>query len=132
MPIPLFHSIASWALKKRITQIELFVKYPSETQQEVLFKLLNTAKNTEIGIEYNFSTIISLHPIAGFGEKTLTNTEFQYVKAGKSYSEKPLIESMPLYQQYAENLSKLKNCEKTLDFRNVFDNEISTMYIDIL
>ncbi len=57
MPIPLFHSIASWALKKRITQIELFVKYPSETQQEVLFKLLNTAKNTEIGIKYNFTSI---------------------------------------------------------------------------
>ena len=48
MPIPLFHSIASWALKKRITQIELFVKYNNETQQEVLIKLLNTAKNTEI------------------------------------------------------------------------------------
>ena len=44
MPISLFHSIASWALKKRITQIDLFVKYPHETQQEVLIKLLNTAK----------------------------------------------------------------------------------------
>ena len=57
MPIPLFHSIASWALKKRITQIELFVKYPNETQQEVLIKLLNTAKNTEIGKKYRFNTI---------------------------------------------------------------------------
>ena len=85
----------------------------------------------DLGIEHNFSTIISLHPIAGFGEKTLTQTEFEYVKAGKSYSEKPLIESMPLYEKYAQNLSELKNCEKTLDFRNVFDNEISTMYIDM-
>ena len=59
MPIPLFHSIASWALKKRITQIELFIKYPNETQQEVLFKLLNTAKNTEIGEKYKFSSIES-------------------------------------------------------------------------
>ena len=57
MPIPLFHSIASWALKKRITQIELFVKYPNETQQEVLLKLLNTAKNTEIGKKYKFNSI---------------------------------------------------------------------------
>jgi hypothetical protein len=57
MPIPLFHSIASWALKKRITQIELFVKYPNETQQEVLIKLLNTAKNTEIGKKYKFNSI---------------------------------------------------------------------------
>jgi len=57
MPIPLFHSIASWDLKKRITQIELFVKYPNETQQEVLLKLLNTAKNTEIGKKYKFNSI---------------------------------------------------------------------------
>ena len=57
MPIPLFHSIASWVLKKRITQIELFVKYPTETQQEVLLKLINTAKNTEIGGEYKFKSI---------------------------------------------------------------------------
>tara|TARA_B110000444_G_C18851482_1_gene606014 strand:+ start:6754 stop:8268 length:1515 start_codon:yes stop_codon:yes gene_type:complete len=57
MPIPFFHSIASWALKKRITQIELFVKFPIETQQEVLLKLLNTAKNTEVGEKYKFDTI---------------------------------------------------------------------------
>jgi len=57
MPIPLFHSIASWVLKKRITQIELFVKYPTETQQEVLLKLINTAKNTEIGEKYRFISI---------------------------------------------------------------------------
>ena len=57
MPNPLFHSIASWALKKRITQIELFIKYPHETQQEVLFKLLNTAKRTEVGMKYKFDSI---------------------------------------------------------------------------
>ena len=57
MPISLFHSIASWALKKRITQIDLFVKYPHETQQEVLIKLLNTAKNTKIGKKYRFNSI---------------------------------------------------------------------------
>ena len=57
MPNPLFHSIASWALKKRITQIELFIKYPHETQQEVLFKLLNTAKGTEVGMKFGFDSI---------------------------------------------------------------------------
>ena len=40
MPIPLFNSVASWFLKKRINQIELFKKYPNEVQQEVLRKLL--------------------------------------------------------------------------------------------
>ena len=39
MPIPLFNSVASWFLKKRIHQIELFRKFPNEVQQEVLRKL---------------------------------------------------------------------------------------------
>ena len=38
----------------------------------------------EIGNENNFDTIISIHPIAGFGNKVLTQQESEYVKAGKS------------------------------------------------
>ena len=40
MPIPLVNSIASWFLKKRMHQIELFVKYPNEVQNDVLSKLI--------------------------------------------------------------------------------------------
>ncbi|MCX2719088.1 GH3 auxin-responsive promoter family protein [Lentiprolixibacter aurantiacus] len=57
MPIPLFNSIASWLLKKRYHQIELFLKYPAEVQQEVLQQLLNLAEDTEIGQRYEFETI---------------------------------------------------------------------------
>ncbi len=57
MPIPLFNSIASWLLKKRYHQIELFLKYPSEVQEEVLYQLLNIAKDTAIGKEYKFNEI---------------------------------------------------------------------------
>ncbi len=57
MPIPLFNSIASWFLKKRIHQIELFNKYPDEVQMELLYNLVDFAKNTEIGIRYEFSSI---------------------------------------------------------------------------
>ncbi|MDA9586972.1 GH3 auxin-responsive promoter family protein [Flavobacteriaceae bacterium] len=57
MPIPLFNSIASWILKKRIHQIELFIKYPNEVQEELLFQLLNKAQSTETGILYGFDTI---------------------------------------------------------------------------
>ena len=46
MPIPLFNSIASWLLKKRYHQIELFLKYPAEVQQEVLDQLLEIAEDT--------------------------------------------------------------------------------------
>ncbi|WP_298899837.1 GH3 auxin-responsive promoter family protein [uncultured Psychroserpens sp.] len=57
MPIPLVNSIASWFLKKRFHQIELFLKYPNEVQNELLFQLLSTAKDTEIGKKYDFASI---------------------------------------------------------------------------
>ncbi len=57
MPIPIVNSIASWFLKKRFHQIDLFLKYPIEVQEELLFNLLQKAKNTEIGREYDFSSI---------------------------------------------------------------------------
>ena len=57
MPIPLFNSIASWLLKKRYHQIELFLKYPAEVQEEVLHQLLEIAEDTEIGRKYDFETI---------------------------------------------------------------------------
>ena len=47
MAIPLFNSIASWFLKKRIHQIELFIKYPHEVQQEVLQDLLRVSEQTD-------------------------------------------------------------------------------------
>ena len=57
MPIPLVNSIASWFLKKRFHQIDLFLKYPNEVQEELLFNLIETAKDTEIGKKYDFSSI---------------------------------------------------------------------------
>ena len=57
MAIPLFNSIASWFLKKRIHQIELFIKYPHEVQQEVLQDLLRVSEQTEIGLSYQFNSI---------------------------------------------------------------------------
>ena len=84
----------------------------------------------EIGKKNNFDVIISLQPIAGFGDKTLTKQELEYVKAGKSYSKKPLIESLSVYQHYAKNLSEIKTCAKTIDLSNVFDNETGTIYSD--
>jgi len=59
MPIPIVNSIASWFLKKRFHQIELFLKYPHDVQNELLFNLLKTAKKTEVGKQYDFSSIKS-------------------------------------------------------------------------
>jgi hypothetical protein len=57
MPIPLFNSVASWFLKKRIHQMELFIKYPNEVQQELLHGLLNIASRTETGKINDFESI---------------------------------------------------------------------------
>lgn len=57
MPLPIINSIASWILKKRIHQIELFLKYPNEVQEELLFNLLRQAESTVIGKKYGFSSI---------------------------------------------------------------------------
>ncbi|UMB62150.1 GH3 auxin-responsive promoter family protein [Lutibacter sp. A80] len=57
MPFQIVNSIISWFLKKRKHQMELFLKYPIDVQHELLFKLLNKAQNTEIGIKYDFSKI---------------------------------------------------------------------------
>ena len=57
MPITIINSIASWILKKRIHQIELFIKYPIEVQEEILFGLLRSAENTVLGKKYDYNSI---------------------------------------------------------------------------
>lgn len=59
MRFQFINSIISWFLKKRKHQIELFLKYPIYVQDELLLKLVHTAKNTEFGKTYNFNTIES-------------------------------------------------------------------------
>ncbi len=59
MPLPIINSFASWILKKRIHQIELFLKYPNEVQEELLLNLIQTAENTAIGKQYDFNSIKS-------------------------------------------------------------------------
>ena len=56
-----FNPIFSWYIKKRLHQIELFVKYPIEVQQETLLKLLKFARNTEFGKKYDFNSIKSVY-----------------------------------------------------------------------
>ncbi|MFD0760728.1 GH3 auxin-responsive promoter family protein [Lutibacter aestuarii] len=64
MPFPIVNSIISWFLKKRKHQMELFLKYPIYVQDELLFKLLQKAKDTEVGLKYEFSTINNYNEFA--------------------------------------------------------------------
>ena len=50
-------SIINWLNAKRINQIELFKKYPAETQKEALFLLLAKAASTEWGKKFSYSSI---------------------------------------------------------------------------
>ena len=59
MAIPFVNSIISWFLKKRKHQMELFIKYPIDVQDELLIRLVQFAQGTEFGNEHGFSTIHS-------------------------------------------------------------------------
>ncbi len=59
MPLPIINSLASWVLKQRIHQIELFLKYPNEVQEELLMNLIRSSENTVIGKKYEFESIKS-------------------------------------------------------------------------
>lgn len=64
MPIPIGNSIASWFLKKRLHQMELFIKYPNEVQNELLHQLTKKARNTEVGRTYDFDSMRSYEDFA--------------------------------------------------------------------
>jgi len=75
MPIPLVNSVASWFLKKRFHQIELFLKYPHEVQNELLIQLIDIAKETQIGKKYDFASINSYET---FVERVPVSTYEEY------------------------------------------------------
>ncbi|KAA5535994.1 GH3 auxin-responsive promoter family protein [Paenimyroides baculatum] len=64
MALSIINSIVSWILKKRIHQIELFMKYPHEVQNELLLNLVQRAKYTEIGKKYDFSSVLTYEQFA--------------------------------------------------------------------
>lgn len=55
--MPIINSLLSWLMKKRIHQIELFIKYPQDVQVELFKKLIASAKDTEWGKKYDYASI---------------------------------------------------------------------------
>ena len=51
------NSIFTWIMKKRMHQIELFVKYPHDVQEEWFQTLISSAQHTEWGKEHGYSSI---------------------------------------------------------------------------
>lgn len=53
----ILNSIASWLMKKRMHQIELFMKYPHDVQDEWLRRLLTNGAETEFGKKYGLGSV---------------------------------------------------------------------------
>ena len=64
MQIPLFNTVLSWILKKRKYQVDMFLYHPIEVQNEILYQLLSEAKDSHIGVKYNFKNIRSYESFA--------------------------------------------------------------------
>ncbi|UFH36690.1 GH3 auxin-responsive promoter family protein [Flavobacterium acetivorans] len=64
MPLTIINSFASWVLKQRIHQIELFIKYPNEVQEELLLNLIRGSEKTALGTEYDYASIKSYQAFA--------------------------------------------------------------------
>ena len=54
------NSFLNWIIKKRIHQIELFMKYPDEVQEEWFGELIHSAIGTEWGKKYDYRSIESV------------------------------------------------------------------------
>ena len=56
----IFNSVFTWFMKKRIHQIELFMKYPNEVQEEWFEQLISMAASTEWGRKHHYKSIDNL------------------------------------------------------------------------
>ncbi len=57
----LLNSVIKWINIKRIYQIQLYWEHPIEIQNETLFSLINSAKNTEWGKGHDYEKISTVH-----------------------------------------------------------------------
>ena len=55
--MPIIPSLIKWFNTKRLHQIDLFRKYPEETQQETLMRLLNSSRDTEWGRSHGYDSL---------------------------------------------------------------------------
>ena len=77
--MPLANTFASIFFKSNRRRVDLYTKYPDETQFKVFNNLVKTAQNTEIGKRHNFKEILSLGPQA-FADRVPVNT-YEGIKA---------------------------------------------------
>lgn len=105
------NSFFSWVIKKRLHQIDLFMKYPVEVQNELFSRLMDEAALTRFGLEHKFSDF-----------KTIK--DFKNAVPIRSYEDfKPYIDQLREGEQNVLWPSKLKWFAKssgTTDARSKF------------
>ncbi len=82
--MPILSSVLSWLIKKRMHQIDLFVKYPHDVQNELFKKLIFSARDTNWGKKYDYSGIRSI----------------------RDYQERVPVSDYAAFQPYIERLMK--------------------------
>ncbi len=75
----LINSILTWVMKKRIHEVELFMKHPIEVQQELFEKLLKQARDTEYGTKFEFKSIQTSEEFAQRVPVVTYETLFPYI-----------------------------------------------------
>jgi len=86
----------------------------------------------ELGKENNFDTIISLQPIAGFGNKKLTQQEYVNALTGEDHNENQFIASKSTYDYMGRELLSLgytNNCN-VVDLHEIYDDVSGPLYWD--
>ena len=84
----------------------------------------------KIGIKNNFDVIISLQPIAGFGEKILTKKELRQSLEAEDKSGVKLLTKILEYDDYTSELLKIDKKCMTKNLRGVFDDIEKEVYWD--
>ena len=83
-----------------------------------------------VSLENNINMVIGLQPIAGFGNKILTEKEtYNAINAVDKFDNK-LYSKISQYDEYEDNLSILPEQCLGENFRGVFDNIKSEVYWD--
>ena len=90
----------------------------------------------EIAIVNNFNLVMTLQPIAGFGNKILTEQEKINSLTSEDHNKNQIIQSKDRYdylerevRKLADSAQKSNNC-KLYDLRNIFDNVSGPIYYD--
>ena len=79
-----------------------------------------------LGKDKGFDVVITIQPIAGSGDRILTQQEYEYYIL--TTNEEKLTEIYPLYLEKLHALNDY--CTKTADLRGIFDDVLEPIYFD--